>query len=353
VHNSVAFVSKINTEGKNVLAAIDIETGDLLWEWKDVLKEDEEIRFNDFFVNDEVFYFHRAYRLYSIDINSGMTIAKQNSEYSFNFEFPISENIAYMGGNLRDDNTRFQYKIYKHDPLTQSTERIEIPEIYNRTNDSIDVGIGDAEYFQRNGKEYLVLHMMTKNKENDFQPYLGLYDLGGDSLIYLGYPINSAGGGRATSEGFRVLGNKVYTISFRDAVCFDLWTGEELWRQQFETTFAFGEFEVADGVMICHGEDQKIYGLDAEDGRLIWTQEGSGISSSLRDRVLNGVAYIAGGNSDRIHAIDIQTGKELWLLDPERYERGYENLSDLYVDHDLERVIFFVGNHVYCVEAER
>ena len=353
VYDGVAFVSKIDKDAKNVLAAIDIETGQLLWEWRDMLKESDKIYFNDFFANESVFLLPYGPRKYYIDIQSGATIAKQNSDYSFGFEFPVSETNAYMIGNLISDNTRFQYKIYKHDPLTQTTERIEIPEIYNRSNDSIDVGVGDAEYFQRNGKEYLVLHMMTKNNENAFQPYLGLYDLGGDSLIYLGYPINSSGGGRATSEGFRVLGNKIYTISFRDAVCFDLWTGEELWRKKFETTFAFGEFEVADGVMICHGEDQRLYGLDAEDGRLIWTQEGSGISSSLRDRVLNGVAYIAGGNSDRIHAIDIQSGKELWLLEPGRYERNSENLSDLYVDHDLERVIFFVGDHVYCVEAER
>ena len=108
--------------------------------------------------------------------------------------------------------------------------------------------------------------------------------------------------------------------------------------------------------MLANCEDTYLYNLHPATGQVLWKEKTAGTSSRLR--YLNGIIYLSGGSTGRIHAVDTETGETVWLLDPLKYNDGSDDFKpDLYVvpgeNGEKGKVIIQTHNVAYCVEAYR
>ena len=150
--------------------------------------------------------------------------------------------------------------------------------------------------------------------------------------------------------------DRMYISAGNRIACHSLATGDQIWEYLFPRDFMFSGFIVEEGVVVANCEDSKLYGLDSRTGKLKWTGKGAGTSSRLEGRYLNGIVYFSGGSTSRIHAVDIHTGRTVWMLDPALIDKTVDDWKrDIYVvppkNGGKGHVIACTHLHAYCFEA--
>ena len=150
--------------------------------------------------------------------------------------------------------------------------------------------------------------------------------------------------------------DKIYLNVGRELGCYNLWTGQKIWQRKFPLDFLFSGFIVEDDMMIANCETGVLYCLQASNGGIIHEVKTAGTSSRLR--YLNGVVYLSGGSTGKIHAFDTEEGKMVWELDPESYDDGSGDFKpDIYVSQgkngEKGKVIVCTHAAAYCLEAYR
>ncbi|MGW2545083.1 outer membrane protein assembly factor BamB family protein [Kitasatospora sp. NPDC001574] len=107
----------------------------------------------------------------------------------------------------------------------------------------------------------------------------------------------------------------------------DAATGRVLWQRARFGHWLLSPSSVADGT-VCLSRSDQVTALDAVTGETRWTAQvppglGAGTSSTT---VADGMVYVA-LNDDRLHALDLATGRFRWRDEPSSFGTQYTDLS--------------------------
>jgi outer membrane protein assembly factor BamB len=135
--------------------------------------------------------------------------------------------------------------------------------------------------------------------------------------------------------------------------CFDLYTGERLWR----TFLSSGDYSISstpavanDHLVIFSAGDDNVYRLRVSDGGINWTfnPPGSGAYGGSSPAINNGRVYVGSGNA-KLYCLEELTGKEIWS-----YQAGIGSVRPYGIQSSpaVANGRVFVGScdgYLYCI----
>ncbi len=131
-----------------------------------------------------------------------------------------------------------------------------------------------------------------------------------------GEEVFSVSAGAYTAASPAVVGNRVYFGTFNNEVLgLDLVNQEVLWRYEHHTRhFPFYSSALnVDGKVIIGGRDRMVHAIDEQTGQEVWTfTTGARVDSS--PAASDGRVYIGSGDG-RLYILDLETGEKLWEFD--------------------------------------
>lgn len=117
------------------------------------------------------------------------------------------------------------------------------------------------------------------------------------------------------SGGLAFYRNRLYvTTGFGDVISLDAASGEEIWREYIRSPMRSGP-SVRSGRVFVLTVDNRILSLNAENGSILWEQEGIGDGASLlggASPAVDGTTIVVPFSSGELVAMDIETGRMLW-----------------------------------------
>lgn len=354
-------LATVEGESDHWLTAVDVDTGEDLWKWNEVYEPWEKFDITYAYSHQNLMTYVRGGRHYCIDLETGQTHWRIRREDSYRSEiFGLRDSYFITGPNIDSlpgyrTNIVYRGNLYSGELETY----LYPPDIDFTTGGEADLvtGFNRVLPVERNGKQYLILDGSDPFPNWYYDRFLGLYNATDQVWEYNRINIAEPKQNN-TIRNLIVYEEKVYTNAGNEIACHDLWTGEQRWKRKFPLDFLFSGFIVADGRVVANCENSVLYGLDADRGTTLWEGEGAGTSSFLEGRYLNGIVYFSGGSTGRIHAVDTETGKTVWRLEPGRIEKGAEDWKpDIYVipgqGGEKGRVVACTPLHAYCFEAYR
>ncbi len=350
-NNYRLFGGNINEERQ--LTMRHIETGEVLWEWRDFLSNAFLTVYTPYQYENYLFLQTESRdgaEHYLIDLKIGQTVwKKQRPNMSFSAYYSgldehyflidsydnvdgYSEGIAFKGNILTGEQDTFFYPKYSREyfSVTNVAGYMDfIKPFKNEITGESYVAIIFGDPFQHSGSAY----------ESRF---LALYNLSREETVYEKEAIYSGKSIGRVAEDPVVVDDKIYMVGGGFVACNNVYTGKSVWKKSFTTRF-YGLAVDGDKVLVNSSFDNQyntanLYALDRETGSQLWRTPSSGSSSRLV--TLNGVAYFVGGGDGYLHAVDIETGKHIWrLVSPDE-----EHNSDAFFDREITAVPGRNGN---------
>ena len=357
VYNGNPIIATTEGNGDRWINLIDINTGQDVWKWNDIYEAPTEkfsIRRTHFYNN--LMTYQVGSRSYCINLDNGTTYWKKRHNRSFNVKISgLDENVFLFG---EPNDTLQEYDTYVGNEMNINTG--EINEFLYTDIDFNSGGEGNRvtwvfhiEPFRHtDGKIYLMVVSHDHFPNWYINQFVGLYNYTNREWVYNRKMISE---GNNTGTNYMVIRNdKAYMTSGHSMNCVDIWTGERLWRKEIQGSISFSSFIVEEGKVIGQDEAMNVYCWNAETGSLQWQTDGAGTSSRLR--YLNGIVYFSGGSTSKIHAIDISTGKNVWLLKPELIEEDATDFKpDIYAiegeNGEKGKIVVCTPMNAYCLEA--
>jgi len=210
-----------------------------------------------------------------------------------------------MRSNLRDKDEKPGYGIYEitEDSILVYTQRIGEPKRQWAAFSLTD------SYYDRNGKA---------EKYPDFSVNKEYAQVQEQWIVQTGAGIYCS---PAVEKDKVFVGDDLGRLT-----AYALKNGKKLW------SFQFGTPAVSEGIVVFGSADCKIYGLDAQNGNLLWTVEAAEpVLGAVT--IENGIAYI-GASDHTFRAVNIRTGEVKWAF---AGVRGYIETKPLVTDN---KVIF-------------
>ena len=131
-----------------------------------------------------------------------------------------------------------------------------------------------------------------------------------------GEEVFNVSAGAYTAASPAVNGSRVYFGTFDNEVLgLDLLSQEVVWRYEHHTRhFPFYSSALsADGKVIIGGRDRMVHAIDEQTGEEVWTfMTGARVDSS--PAASNGRVYVGSGDG-RLYVLDLETGEKLWEFD--------------------------------------
>ena len=352
-------------EGDNWLNAVEIETGKEVWKWNDIYQPPtEKMHISYFYEHNGKMGYIRGSKHYCINLETGATHWKLNRTSSFDSEMVGFGNTYYAMGQPTDTLEDYAvYNVFQGDLETGELHSILMPNVNTDILENqklLRIGVTSIAPLIENNDTLLLIAWQNVFQDNNlFQSYLGLYNLSTKEWIYEKSVLNDEpvwNGGLLTP--ITIYEGRAYMSVGYELLCHDIWSGELVWKHQYNNEIFFSGFVVADGRVIANNENKTLYCYDAATGSLLWTGEGAGTSSRLRDRYLNEMVYFSGGSSGYIHAVDTRNGKTVWKLDPSKMGDDADLWKgDIYVvpgkNGEKGKVIAMTPMNAYCFEAYR
>lgn len=357
VYNGNPIIATTEGDGDRWINLIDIETGKDIWKWNDNFwGKDEKFSIQDAHFYNNLMTYQVGGRSYCINLDNGNTHWKIQEDRSFHSRVSGIDNYAFLLGPPKDTLDGYTtYVGYEREMNTGSVNQFLFTDIdFNSGGEANRITrIFNIEPYRHiDGRTYLVVvsyDALPNWQENQF---VGLYDYDNQVWVYNRKMISE--GVNAGTVYVSIADEKVYMTAGSSMNCIDIWTGERLWRSPMEAGIGISSFVVKEGKVIGQDESATVYAWNAETGTELWKVAGAGTSSRLR--YLNGIVYFSGGSTSRIHAIDISTGKTVWLLDASKMEKGADDFKpDIYAiegkNGEKGKIVVCTPMNAYCVEA--
>jgi outer membrane protein assembly factor BamB len=197
---------------------------------------------------------------------------------------------------------------------------------------------------QANPNDTLVVLSHTTDEGEGASVY-NLYNLTQNKIHYTKTMIGDSSGAFGLLPSIH--SGKVYFPSGLFVLCFDLKTGNEVWRTEFSSVF-FGVGPVIhNNKMYCNNNDGFSYCLDPETGKILWkTRTRGGTSLPF---YLNGVVYFTSIADGHLYGLDAEDGKILMKIDDPRGGIGF---GDMVAGAD-GKIYANTYTHLYCFKAAR
>lgn len=320
-YNGNIAIPTTNGEDNRFLTMISPDTGDTIWQWNDsYLPYSNQIDVFYSYQNNNLLTYQTGNRTYCINLDNGSTHWKIQRNISLHSKVSGIGNTYFTFGESISQYPDYQEQIaYKGNIETGEIEEYIIP---NFTLEHILGGrIGDVtrvEPYMLNNVQHLAVtwQELTDDTVWKFQTYLGLYNYETDEWVYEKKVMNEPFISGVVLAPPVIYQNKIYANVGKHLVCHDLATGNQLWSKQFTQDFSFSGFIIEDDKIIANNEDTYTYGINPENGTILWKTESAGTSGRIS--YLNGIAYFVGGSTGKLHAIDVETGQHVWKLEASR-----------------------------------
>ena len=304
------------------MAMLSSENGKILWEWDDLFEQDADF---DILVQhryDKYFSFQHGSRAYTLDLENGTTVQKEEQEYVALNMAGIDETYFTAGNFLLNEQGSYVGNVYEGTVGTPNDKLLIAPNYSLEYVDGNNITgwISSAVPFRDSNGDILITYDYA-----DAQPgwlgntYVGLYNYTKQKSVYdkepLALQVDAYASGPAA-----LYEDKAYYAPAKSIVCIDVYTGKRLWKRDFPEGFAFSGYMIADDKLLANCEDTYLYALDPDTGGQLWRTKSSGTSSKMA--YLNGVVYFTGGGDGLLHAVDTETGKHLWRIRSPDLERN-------------------------------
>lgn len=344
-------------DGKRWLSMLDIGTGEELWKWNDIYEAPtEKLSIIEAYINNDLMTYQVGTRSYCINLDNGTTHWKLREQNSLHSRISGFGNTYFLLGQPTDTLQAYRtFAGYRCNLESGEKESYLLTDIRFDTGGEVNrvSTIERIKPFQTSdGKNYLVVASVDPNPNWFSTIFIGLYDYDNEQWIYNRKIVNESSNVNDISN-IEIINNKVYLSAGRSMNCHDLWTGERIWKSPSSSVFWFSNFVVEQGKVVGLDEDEIVYCWDAETGAELWRAPGAGTSSELR--YLNGIVYFSGGSTGRIHGIDIETGKTVWLLKPELMDGTDDFKPDIYAiegkNGEKGKLVICTHTNAFCVEA--
>lgn len=363
VFNDGMILATTNGIENRFISFVDTHTGIEKWNWNDIYQPPTEyFDIRHFYQFSNIFTYQVGSRSYYINLEDGSTYLKIRRDVSFDSELTsFGDDIYFLSGFPQDTMTHLRATVgYRANILIGEFEEFLYP-YYDTTYIPVTLRLGDVTAIQpirENGIRYLIVvyQQQVADYPAMFQSYLGLYNYDAMSWTYQREVLNEPIQNGVLLADPAILDDMIFMNIGKDIVACSIWTGDVLWRRSFTQDFLFSGILAVDGKVLGNCEDTYLYSLNPLTGGILWKEKTAGTSSRLR--YLNGIIYLSGGSTSRIHAIDSDAGETVWLLDPAKYDNGSDDFKpDLYVipgeNGEKGKVIIQTHNTAYCVEAYR
>ena len=358
MYNDNVLIPTTNGKNSHKISLIDSKDGKFLWRWDDI--------FAEYSLYNDVNYCHqyrnlltsqKGSRSFCINMDTGTTHWKYRRDRSFHIRITSFEQYYITYGPITNDSEKY------HKDFTSFIGDIETGIISEFITPNF--AYEDPEYWrgvqfvnQNPEKDNLFLISYFENLEDYIiRPFFGLYDNDLKEWVWDRVLITPPKPSNVIDWPPIIKNDKIYAVVDNCIVCHNLNNGKQLWKKDFTNNFLFSGFIIEDGMLFANNEDIFMVCLDIETGREIWRVRTAGTGSRLS--YLNGIIYYVGGSVPRLFAIEANTGKILWRLNPallgeEGYGAGFR-ANAVYVlpakDNQPAKVIALSNLYAYCFEA--
>ena len=362
VYNNNIVIPTTDKDGNRYISMINSNNGEAIWQWNDIYNAPiERIMINYHHINSNLLTYQSGAKSYCVNLEDGNTYWKFQREKVYDVRINSYRNNYFTYSLITN--------IDGYDEQVAYTGNIQTGELteYLRANlsgsyiapTSEKGGIGGIIYINEvlSNSNLLLVTYAEPLPEWCVNSFFGLYNTQTEEWIYERKLLVSPLWNTSVFHTPIIYSNKVYANVGNNLVCHDLYTGEQVWRKEFNNDFLFSGFIIEEGKIIANNENLTLYCLNPETGGEIWTGEGAGTSSRMS--YLNGIVYFVGGSDSRFHAVDIETGQTVWRLNAEKLE-GYDGMfktNAVYVipgeNGKKGKVIALTHMNAYCFEAYR
>ncbi len=340
IHNNALITYKIG-QGGAIFAALNIITGQEIWSWSDLFTKHEATT-DGVHVFENILIWRNVRRVYAIDLLSGKTIWRQNivSNIGFNTDYIAGLGNrflihtwypTYFTGFTRTGNIHTSPVLTPNIRTNHSATTIFLnappnllPEAHQ--NDTLAIlpygtPVGESASF-------FTVYNVTQNKE------VYTKTIPGDTSGAFSYPP-------------LVHNSKIYFPAGAFILCFDLKTGNELWRKSFGSIFFQSGLVIYNNKIYCNNNDGFSYCIDPENGNKLWQTRTAG-GGSL-PFFLNGVVYFTSVANGRLYGLDANDGKILMNIEDPRGGIGFQDV----VTGTGDKIFAATYTTLYCFKAVR
>jgi len=363
IYDENILIPTTDSNGNQYLSMINTSDGETKWKWNDILEETfcNDVELYGLFKQDNLLTWQKGSRSYCINLENGTTIWKVQRDKTYDsrinsygndyFTYSLitntegyDEQVAYTGNIQTGELTEFLRANLSGDYIAPSSE---------------NGGVGGIIYINEIllNSNLLLVTYAEPLPEWCVNSFFGLYNTQIQEWVYERKLLVPPLWNTSVFHTPIIYNGQVYANVGNNIVCHDLYTGEQLWRREFDNDFLFSGFIIEEDKIIANNENKTLYCLDTETGHSIWEGEGAGTSSRMS--YLNGIVYFVGGSDGKLHAVDIDTGQTVWRLDAKKIE-GSESLfktNAVYVipgeNSEKGKVIALTHMYAYCFEAYR
>lgn len=357
IYNQNIAIPTTNIDGKQGITMIETNNGNKIWLWEDIFTGfTGDLNIPYIYIHSNLLTWQTGSRSYCINLENGNTSWKFQREkvYDIRINSYGSNYLTYSYITNTDEYN--EHIAYIGNIQTGELKEFLTP-ILSASYISPRESIGGINYINEvlSDNNLLLVTYSEPLPEWCVNSFLGLYNTQTQKWIYERKLLVQPLWNTSVFHTPIIYNEKVYANVGNNIVCHDLFTGEQLWKREFNNDFLFSGFIIEDDKIIANNEDLTLYCLDPETGYTIWTGEGAGTCSRMS--YLNGIVYFVGGGDSRFHAVDIETGETVWRLDAKKLEgsEGKFKTNAVYVipgeSGDKGKVIALTHMYAYCFEA--
>jgi hypothetical protein len=339
------------------LSGFDALTGDSLWTWGDWQWHLEGVQqtgtINHY--GDQLFVGFPVVH-YAIDKRSSTTLTANKTHSQFNTApllTPIGDYMYYGGRSPRQQQT-YLAGIFRRHVMNFAVE--EEVFVY-QDNDSVHMILIAPTLFLNSQQDSILIFAGAGFHDNPQKDKNGYYALRLKDKQIL-WSREYIRGNTMTRPPVLHEGRIYVPISKDTYACLDANTGETLWENTIPE-FGFmagGDMLIHEGVLIVANNHMALYGVNPQNGQIIWKHSLGG-GSPIRMDVHKGILYAACGTVGcNLGAWDVHTGENYWCeysINEIRTKGDAVISGGLTIDYERGVLYFTDGYDLFCVKTIR
>ena len=343
-------------EANAKLSALDIFTGETVWEWNDYLGKDIDTMFLSLrwpYYIENVLIYQSGPRSYCIEMASGQTIWKKTESQSFQTYLTGTGEEFLSRGTDGPDTMGYEIEYdYLGNINTGEKYPLDPPNFVLIPDNPAQIAIRSTggNLFESNDKRYFLSTYAKFAEQWSALPFMALYNRTDGKWEYAEKQLLHQHWTHVVSN-FPIISDNIVVTSIGNHICAnELWTGDSIWVRDCGGNFNFGGFLVHEGRIYAMAEAKALYCLDLHTGAVIWIQDYDGLGTTSRMSLLNGVLYFTSGT---LMAVDMANGRIIWNLESPDEESFKEVAIWPGQGGQKPLVLTATYQNAYCYEAVR
>jgi len=294
------------------LNGLDVNTGKIIWTFdKDMVRNGNFVH-DHFYSNGNYTIFKSLKDYYIFNISNGR-YQKETSQISYVSVYGLQNNF-YIPMEFSDSLNNTYYCVTKGDFLNlDGIQKISCP-IYS-IKASTPLGrysfMRNTVPFEQSGNR-LILMAYSVAKSNGSQgmaSYWSLYNETKENWIFDSVRIEDSITGPHDAFYYN---SKFYITDQTNLYCYSSLDAELLWQKEFPAQIDAMNIIEEHNKIVINCVNYTSYCINADSNTQIWQENTAASTSNIHYQ--DGVVYFIGGDTGKLHALDINTGKHYWKV---------------------------------------